>query len=71
MAEKLTKTAIKQELQRRIDWFEGSYKFNRGTNILDLTGKSHHEFIAFSRYRTFLDMQWQIENNLFIGGFAT
>ena len=69
MAEKLTKTAIKNELQRRIDWLEHAYGFKDGEAI---NGGEMNEnaLIAYGRYLALRDCKWQIENNLFIGGFA-
>ncbi len=63
---KLTKTAIKNELNRRINWFEASYGFNIESG--KPYDKSLH--IQFGRYCTLTEMRWQIENNLFIGGYT-
>ncbi len=69
MAEKLSKIALKQELQRRIDWFEKSYRFNIDSSIYDMKD-DFRRCEAFGVYKTLRDMKWQIENNLFLGGFA-
>jgi len=71
MAEKLTKTALKDELTRRIEWFENAYKFNPEFNsTFDMADKNHHLSIAYGRYLALTEMRWQIENNLFVGGYA-
>ena len=68
---RLTKTAIKDELTRRIDWFEKSYGFNpEFTSAFDMAKKNHHVSIAYGRYLALLEMRWQIRNGLFIGGYA-
>lgn len=67
MSEKLTKTALKLELTRRIEWFEMSYKFDNETKQNDVHANL---MVLFGRYQSLLDMRWQIENNLFIGGYA-
>lgn len=68
MAEKLTKTAIKNELTRRIDWFEKAYEFDNESTMLDCT--SQHQAVALGRYRTLTEIRYQIENGFFINGFA-
>lgn len=70
MAENLTKQAIKSELLRRIKYFEETFGFDPGTGNQAMLGKSHRVVVAFGRYRALIEMKWQIENNLFIGGFA-
>lgn len=70
MAENLTKQAIKSELQRRIEYFEKKFGFEPDTRNQEALGKSHHEAVAFGRYLALIDMKWQIEHNLFIGGFV-
>lgn len=67
MSEKLTKTALKLELTRRIDWFEKSYKFNSESTVDSVHPNLD---VLFGRYLALRDMRWQIENNLFIGGYA-
>ena len=70
MAEKLTKTALKDELQRRISYFEKTYGFNANENsVFDFADKPH-KLKAYGRYLALFEMKWQIENNLFIGGYA-
>ena len=70
MAEKLTKTALKNELTRRIDWFEQSYKFNINDNSIHDMSSNPHLLIAYGRYLALIEMRYQIESNLFVGGFA-
>lgn len=70
MAENLTKQAIKAELQRRMEYFEKTFGFEPDTGNQEMLGKSHHVAVAFGRYRALIEMKWQIEHNLFIGGFA-
>lgn len=68
MAEKLTKTALKNELTRRIDWYEKAYGFNCDYNsTTDMTVKMA---IAYGRYCALVSVRYQIENNLFIDGYA-
>lgn len=66
----LTKDAIKAELKRRIDWFESSYKFNGDTRVESLAGKNSRLHVEFGRYRALLEMAWQIDQGLFLGGAA-
>jgi hypothetical protein len=71
MAEKLTKTAIKEELSRRMEWFETSYGFNNETSSPDIIYRGSATLaIQFGRYRTLKEMLWQVENNVFIDGFS-
>ena len=71
MAEKLTKTAFRNELTRRIDWFEKSYGFDPEFNSAsDMEEKGHSLVIAYGRYLSLIEMRWQIQNNLFINGYA-
>ena len=69
MSEKLTKTAIKEELRRRIKWYEESFDFDVNMSSSDL-----HDIrfmhVHFGRYRSYVDMLWQIENGCFEGGFV-
>ena len=66
MSEKLTKTALKDELDRRIEWLEKSYKFDShsgpGGPLLA---------VSYGRYCALKDMRYQIEHNLFIGGYVS
>jgi len=66
MSEKLTKTALKDELTRRIEWFEKSYGFN----LEDGKPAKAHLQSHFGRYCALFEMRWQIENNLFIDGYC-
>jgi hypothetical protein len=71
MAEKLTKTAIKEELSRRIEWFETAYSFNKETSQKDIIARGSALLaIQFGRYRILKEMLWQVENNGFIDGFS-
>jgi hypothetical protein len=70
MAENLTKQAIKAELKRRMEYFEKTFGFEPDTGNQEMSGKSHHVVVAFGRYRSLIEMKWQIEHNLFIGGFS-
>jgi hypothetical protein len=71
MSERLTKTAIKSELARRIDWYEKAYGFNADTSsACVINKKNEHLLIQFGRYISLKEMNWQIDNNAFIGGFA-
>jgi len=71
MSEKLTKTVLKDELTRRIEWHEKNHGFTHNTGNEEMKNKSHHLAIAFGRYRAMKEMRWQIENNLFLGGAAS
>lgn len=66
----LTKSKIKSELQRRIDWFESSYKFDDETSRIYIADQGGHLAIQFGRYRALKEMKYQIERGLFIDGFA-
>lgn len=71
MAEKLTKTALKDELTRRIDWFEKSYAFSpEGTSVFDMSDNPGL-LISYGRYLALLDMRWQIQSRLFIDGYCS
>lgn len=70
MAEKLTKTALKNELTRRIAWFEKSYGFNIEYNSTHDMAENPSLLIAYGRYCALVDIRYQIERNLFIDGFA-
>jgi len=70
MSEKLTKTALKSELTRRIEWFEKSYKFDNETTLASLNPINPHLIVAFGRYLSLIEVRWQIEKGLFIGGYA-
>lgn len=70
MTEKLTKTALKQELTRRIEWFEKSYKFGSETTLAGIDQKNPHLIEHYGRYLSLIEMRWQIEKCLFICGYA-
>ena len=71
MAEKLTKTVLKDELRRRIKWYEDILHFNEEMTNDDLKDKGYISPIHFGRYRAYVDMLWQIENGYFKGGYVT
>ena len=69
MSEKLTKTVIKEELRRIIEWYEDRFKFDKEMVYSDFRSgstMSNH----FVRYMTYVDILWQIENGCFKGGFV-
>ena len=70
MSEKLTKTVLKEELKRRIEWYEDRYDFNEDMTNDDFMKKSHSLSILFGRYQNHRDILWQIENGCFKGGFV-
>ena len=70
MAEKLTKQALKNELTRRIDFFEKSYGFNVEHNSIHDMDENPSLLMAYGRYCALVDIRYQIERNLFIDGFA-
>ena len=69
MAEKLTKAAIKSELQRRIDWLERAHKFKPDHNDLSAMADKPQVLRKYGVYVSLKAMLWQVENNLFIGGW--
>jgi hypothetical protein len=70
MAEKLTKTELKSELTRRIEWFEKSYGFNKNYNSGEDIGDNKNKLIMYGRYLALREQRYQIERGLFIGGFV-
>lgn len=70
MAEVLTKKALKDELKRRMDWFESAYGFSPEYGCRDVDFTNHNHALMFGRYLALREQKWQIENNMFIGGFA-
>lgn len=72
MAENLTKTALKDELSRRIAFFEGALGFTPDMSVgaQRIAQGKPHVGVAFGRYRALLEMRTQIEQGLFIGGPA-
>jgi len=70
MAEKLTKTALKNELTRRIDWFEKSYGFNSEHNSISDMADNPNKLMMYGRYLSLMEQRFQIERGLFIDGFA-
>ena len=67
---RLTKIKIKDELRRRKTWFEEAYGFTEETSRENMSGCGHYKAVAFGRYCALKEMLYQIENGLFIGGFA-
>ena len=68
MAEVLTKTVMKQELRRRIAWFEKSYT---GIEHIDNWGAEKVApllLLEAGRYQSYRNMLEQIELGLFVGG---
>ena len=70
MAEKLSKTALKDELTRRVDWFEDLYGFNPNRNLIVEISNEHNKLKMYGRYLALLEMRYQIERNSFIGGYV-
>ena len=70
MAEKLTKTVLKEELKRRIEWYETRFMFNEDMVLADFIEKDNMTSMHFGRYRAYVDILWQIENGCFKGGFV-
>jgi hypothetical protein len=68
VAEKLTKTAIKAELQRRIDWYERAYPKIKGLDRWNYKNESRLMVEACGHYWAYSNMLWQVENGLFSGG---
>jgi hypothetical protein len=69
MAEKLTKTTIKAELQRRIDWYEKAYPFIKELDRWnDYGGKNRLMVEACGSYWQYRNMLAQVDRGLFIGG---
>ena len=69
MAEKLTKTVLKEELMRRIDWYENRFGFNKEISYYDIYDDNNIA-LHLGRYRAYADILWQIENDCFKGGFV-
>lgn len=70
MAEKLTKTALKSELTRRIEWFEKSYGFDPKENSITDMADNPNKLIMYGRYLALTEALYQIEKGLFVGGFV-
>ncbi len=68
MAEQLTKTAIKAELQRRIDWYEKSYPKILGLDRWNYKKESQLMIEACGSYWAYRNMLAQVQQGLFIGG---
>ena len=69
MAEKLTKTVLKEELRRRIEWYENRFKFNKEMYYYDIR-EDNNLAVHLGIYRAYLDMLFQIENDSFKDGFV-
>lgn len=63
---RLTKTKIKKELKRRIDYFESKYGFSDKTSVSDT--KNNLGAIMFGRYLALRVIYHQINKGLFIDG---
>ena len=70
MAEKLTKTELKDELTRRIEWFEKAYGFDPKHNSISDMTENPSKLVMYGRYLALTDARYQIERGLFIGGFT-
>jgi len=57
MAEKLTKTAIKDELTRRINYFEDRYGFTTENSVHDMADDPS-KCIAYGRYFALYEHSW-------------
>ncbi len=68
MAENLTKTALKTELRRRIDWYERSYPEINQLNRFNFEKESPLMLEAYGRYRAYQNMWEQVEWGHFLGG---
>ena len=68
MAERLTKSAIKAELQRRINWYEKSYPKIHDLDRFNYKQESQLMIEACGSYWAYKNILWQIQNGLFIGG---
>jgi hypothetical protein len=67
---RLTKTKIKDELRRRMAWFEEAYEFTDETSREDMIECSYYKTVAFGRYCAIKEMLYQIETGLFVDGFS-
>ena len=68
MAERLTKTAIKFELQRRINWFETAYPNIKDYDRWNYEQTSRVMVEQCGRYWAYKNMLEQVQSGLFIGG---
>jgi len=68
MAEKLTKTAIKAELQRRIDWYENAYPKIKDLDRWNYKNESQLMIEACGSYWAYRNILVQVRQGLFIGG---
>lgn len=57
---------IIDELNRRINWFEEKYHFEKDTNINDAQNK--YQIAAYGKYKNLILIRNQIKNKLFING---
>ena len=68
VAEKLTKTAIKKELQRRIDWYEKSYPKIKDLDRWNYKGESELMIEACGSYWAYRNILTQVHHGLFLNG---
>jgi len=68
MSERLTKTAIKTELKRRVDWYERSYPKLRWMNRVNYKNDSRLLIEAYGSCQAYRNMLEQVENGSFLGG---
>lgn len=62
---RLPKYKIINELTRRIEWLERAYGFRMD----DVDGcANQRRQVEWGRYRALIEMRYQIQNGLFIGG---
>lgn len=61
MAEQLTKTALKNELTRRIEWFEKNYDFNSKYNSTHDMADNPSRLMMYGRYLALTETRSQIE----------
>ena len=68
MAEKLTKTALKNELIRRMAWYEKAYPHITGLDRWNFKKESPLMIESCGSYWAYRNILFQIQNGLFIGG---
>ena len=71
MAEKLTKTELKDELTRRIDWYKKAYGFTEAANSITDMADNPTLLISYGRFLAAYEMRDQIIKGLFIGGYTS
>ena len=70
MAERLTKAVLKDEIARRIEWFEKNYDFNSEHSSMTDMVDNPNKLMMYGRYLALTEVRYQIDGGLFIGGFA-